>query len=272
MLLCTPLVHALADQSFSSLLPKVMRAHTLSIAQGLAALHRMNYVHLDVKPSNIMLCENSMGAVEAKLIDFGLAEKRNSRYALHSARSSRQFFSTTTASGTPEYFAPETVLAEEQGQPQPTTIAQDAWSFGVTLISALCGQNPFSQQDNTSCAIKKGHATAEAALRARDLSPALRNLLHGLLHIDPLKRLVPATVLSHPWARIGSAASSQTLACAERRRWLVGVPQRFELQSAHCWEKRRVVSKQARALVPFALARLPLAMPFGSLSSMACVV
>ena len=47
------------------------------VAAGLAAVHKQNLVHRDIKPTNIMVSLEGGGAVTAKIIDLGLAKAVN---------------------------------------------------------------------------------------------------------------------------------------------------------------------------------------------------
>ncbi|MBS1122299.1 MAG: hypothetical protein H6Q90_4527, partial [Deltaproteobacteria bacterium] len=87
------------------------------VAAGLAAAHRVQLVHRDIKPDNILIGED-----RARVVDFGLAEE-----VAHPDGS---------AGGTPSYMAPE-VLAGAPASP-----ASDQFSFGVTLYEALHGERP----------------------------------------------------------------------------------------------------------------------------------
>jgi serine/threonine protein kinase len=96
------------------------------MASGLAYLHNPANprVHRDLKPANILRVGNAW-----KIADFGLVRELGQR--------SVQL--TAVAGGTPAYAPPELHL--EGG----TTIstAWDMWSFGVILVEALSGRNPF---------------------------------------------------------------------------------------------------------------------------------
>ena len=63
----------------------------------------------------------------AMLTDFGLSEQ--------------VVESVTTRAGTPHHMAPEVV------QRQPTTVASDIWSFGVTVIDLYDSQPPHADLD-----------------------------------------------------------------------------------------------------------------------------
>jgi serine/threonine-protein kinase len=83
------------------------------VAAGLSALHKMGFVHADIKPNNILVDEK--GAV--KIIDFGQS------CAIGTVKSRIQ--------GTPDYIAPEQV---NRG---PLTASTDIFNFGATLYWCL---------------------------------------------------------------------------------------------------------------------------------------
>lgn len=90
----------------------------IEVASALHHLHREGIVHLDVKPSNII-----MGA-PAKLIDVSVARTVEEARALDHPV------------GTEAYWAPEQCDPPRTGSPGP---ASDVWGLGVTLSEAVGG-------------------------------------------------------------------------------------------------------------------------------------
>lgn len=98
----------------------------IEVASALHYLHRMGYLHLDVKPSNII-----MGA-PAKLIDLSVA------------RTVERAERLTYAVGTDFYMAPEQCDPPHHGTPGP---ASDVWGLGATLFEAVAGYRAFDDGD-----------------------------------------------------------------------------------------------------------------------------
>lgn len=95
-----------------------------ALNDGLLALHTKNIIHKDLKPSNIMLCDDQKGVA---IIDFGIS----------SIREGGNTVVVTKTGMTPEYSAPETfrnLFLEES----------DYYSLGVTLYELYCGHTPYS--------------------------------------------------------------------------------------------------------------------------------
>jgi serine/threonine protein kinase len=96
-------------------MPKLLDIFT-QVAQAIAGLHYVRYVHCDLKPSNVLICPDG----KVKVIDFGQAAK----------------FGTVKerVQGTPDFIAPEQVRCKAV---DPTT---DVFCLGATMYWALTGR------------------------------------------------------------------------------------------------------------------------------------
>jgi serine/threonine protein kinase len=96
----------------------------------------------------------------------------------------------TEQCGTPAYIAPE--ILKDKGY----TFSVDIWSAGVVLFAMLYGTVPFkaNNMDELHKLIVKGKYTLKD-----DISIEARNLLRGLLEVNPEKRLNIKQIYRHKW-------------------------------------------------------------------------
>ncbi len=99
------------------------------IGLGLNAIHQAQIVHLDLKPSNILLTHQENLDPLIKIIDFDIAKD------IHAPCDS----SKEKPWGTPGYIAPERILKESKAD-----IRSDIYAFGAVLAFLLTGQKPFA--------------------------------------------------------------------------------------------------------------------------------
>lgn len=112
---------------------------TKEIASALDHMHDRGYVHLDLKPDNILF--RSDGA--AVLLDFGIAMTMSAAQKANSSGS---------VAGTPQYMSPE------QAQGKPLDGRSDIYSLGIMFHEMLTGEPPYNAHDAVQIAVK--HMTA----------------------------------------------------------------------------------------------------------------
>src|ERR1017187_2764247 len=99
------------------------------ICEAVGYMHEQHVVHYDLKPANVMLCED--GSI--RLIDFGLAQPvETQRFGLRM---------TPPAMGTMEYVSPEQIRRK------PGRTSADIYALGGILYRMLTGTVPFSGDD-----------------------------------------------------------------------------------------------------------------------------
>jgi serine/threonine protein phosphatase PrpC len=101
-------------------------AHAISLTRGVAALHRLEVIHRDIKPDNVMLTADG----GLKLIDLGVA--RLPRV---------EDFRGDEIPGTPGYMAPEQFEGNAGDQ------LTDQFALGVTLYRWFTGHWPYGEHE-----------------------------------------------------------------------------------------------------------------------------
>lgn len=157
--------------------------------EGLSAAHRLGIIHLDIKPSNLMLQELPDGRLNLKILDFGLSR-------LHTAHRQGKTCGTSIY-GTYFYVAPEQIL---QSQLTPQT---DLYSLGHVLYHALT-QLPAYYAPQIEEVLQMHLHSQPVPIRdlRPDLDPSLAIWLHRLMEPKPENRFPDAGEAVRALARI----------------------------------------------------------------------
>lgn len=145
------------------------------LMQALGAAHRASVLHLDVKPSNVLLDGNG-GYV---LTDFGVSHSsRMSKGLLHQGQLS-------IGLGTHGYRAPEQASAKVQS----FDLRTDLWGVAATAWALFTGID-LNKRHDVLRTREQGNIYGLQALSdvALDCPPPLEEIVMEMLHIDPSRR------------------------------------------------------------------------------------
>ena len=152
------------------------------ILSAVSYCHGMNIIHRDLKPENILIVKRvKSGFHPIKIIDFGTAkvfQKEKSEHLLI---------------GSAYYIAPE-VLSRNYSE------LCDLWSCGVIMYILLTGRPPFNgiNEDEIMKKIKEGNYDL-SKYPWGIISEDAKDLVKGLLQVDPKKRYTAKEALAHKW-------------------------------------------------------------------------
>ncbi|OIT24282.1 PREDICTED: mitogen-activated protein kinase kinase kinase NPK1-like [Nicotiana attenuata] len=158
-----------------------VKQYAKSILLGLSNIHGRGFVHLDIKPDNILLVGTEK---VAKIADFGFAKKVG-------VTSQKR---KSGLKGTPMYMAPESVLDNEYGA------EADIWAFGCTVFEMVTGKTVWdcSEVDDVVYLLCKiGMGTPD--LQNERLSKEAKDFLKKCLVKEPKSRWTADMLLKHPF-------------------------------------------------------------------------
>ncbi|XP_033621752.1 myotonin-protein kinase isoform X19 [Fukomys damarensis] len=156
---------------FGERIPAEMaRFYLAEIVMAIDSVHRLGYVHRDIKPDNILL--DRCGHI--RLADFGSCLKLRADGTVRSL----------VAVGTPDYLSPE-ILQAVGGGPGTGSYGPecDWWALGVFAYEMFYGQTPFYADSTAETYGKIVHYKEHLSLPLADMGvpEEARDLIQGLL-------------------------------------------------------------------------------------------
>ncbi len=135
-------------------------------------MHERGWVHMDVKPDNILLNRSS----EVKLIDFSLTQKIKSGLG-------KLLGGSKSIGGTLTYIAPETLRKEA------LTAQTDIYSFGITIFECLTGVTPIKGSSPKDLMLKQLSAVpAPPSEINKNVTPEMDRMVLRMLAKKPKDR------------------------------------------------------------------------------------
>jgi serine/threonine protein kinase/predicted Zn-dependent protease len=139
------------------------------VCDGLNEAHKMDVIHRDLKPQNIMIDRHG----DARIMDFGIARSLEAKGITGAG----------VMIGTPEYMSPEQVEGKETDQ------RSDIYSLGVILYEMVTGRVPFEGDTALSIAVMHKTETPKAPIELNSQMPeALNSLIMRCLEKDKQNR------------------------------------------------------------------------------------
>ena len=227
--------HIQGESLFASLphlplAPETVAYMAAKTAQALDSLHRQNVIHLDVKPSNIMIRETG----EAVLIDFGLAHHTDLPDLM------REEFRLPY--GTAPYMAPEQVLGARSYR------RSDLFALGVLMYFFATGARPFGDPQSLKGLKRRLWEDPDPPRRLNDaIPPWLQEVILRCLEVDPAERYPTAAQLAFDLNHPDQVALTARAAKTSRDGWLARANRRRRNEKAAPIQKLATQSMFAQA-------------------------
>ena len=158
----------------------------LEVSYALEAAHAAGIIHRDLKPDNVFLVAGRKGAIDVRLLDFGIAKLSRDGALIEGPVTSTQ---PGVMIGTPQYMAPE------QARGMPLDGSADVYALGVMAFEMLTGRPPFLSEDPVELVAK--HITLEPPAPSdfnADLPEIADQLIGEMLKKEPSERPAIARV------------------------------------------------------------------------------
>ncbi|KUI61906.1 Serine/threonine-protein kinase ATG1 [Cytospora mali] len=184
----------------------VIRHFLKQLASALEFLRKLNLVHRDVKPQNLLLLPSVDFRASSNEVPQILSASHDSLIPAAGLRSlpmlkladfgfARVLPSTSLAEtlcGSPLYMAPEILRYERYDA------KADLWSVGTVLYEMAAGRPPFRASNHVEL-LRKIEASNDAIKfpRESNISPEMKSLIRALLKRNPVERITFENFFSH---------------------------------------------------------------------------
>ncbi len=156
---------------------------TERIAAGLAAAHKLNIVHRDIKTDNIKIDENG----DIKILDFGLAKPLDAVFGQQDTDITNTVSNELTQEG--KILGTVSYMSPEQARGGPIDTRSDVFSFGVLVYRMFTGQAAFEATDKVSILAKILEGRHVPLRQKNESIPAeLERIVDKCLQKDPNDR------------------------------------------------------------------------------------
>ncbi len=171
----------------------------LQLCDALAAAHERGILHRDIKPSNVFISRTEAGREVAKIFDFGIA-----RLPDQAQKITRQ----GAVLGTPEYMAPEQLLAKDE-----IDARCDIYALGISLYEALAGVVPFEGNFGEVLLKVSTEPVPSLTKRCPQVPIQLEQAIEKALARDPADRHATARAFAEALSQVptGDSATSSLL-------------------------------------------------------------
>lgn len=160
----------------------------LQLCDALGAAHERGILHRDIKPSNVFISRSESGREVTKIFDFGIARlaQQNQKLTMRGA-----------VLGTPEYMAPEQLMAQDD-----VDVRCDIYALGVSLYEALAGTVPFEGNFGEVLLKVATQPTPSLCARSPQVPRELEAVIEKALARDPADRYATVREFAEALSRV----------------------------------------------------------------------
>ncbi|KAA0046699.1 serine/threonine-protein kinase Chk1-like [Cucumis melo var. makuwa] len=162
------------------------------ILKGLSCIHRKGFVHVDLKPDNILAFPQSDGKMKLKIADFGLAERFKHGEDDQEDKGC-EHYGALRVRATHRYMSPESIVLKEIDG------LHDIWSLGCVLVQMVSGERVWNDCKNYEELMTKLLNSKEIPIIPKELSKQGIDFLEKCFVRDYKQRWTADMLLQHPY-------------------------------------------------------------------------